>query len=51
MAEALYAARPAAWQLLIPSLHYNHGVELSPLTATAAVMALSLAHAWGCSHA
>jgi len=51
MAEALYAARPPAWQLLIPSVHYNHGVELSPLTATAAVMAYSLAQAWGCSHA
>jgi len=51
LAEALYSSRPPAWQLLIPSLNWEHGVELSLLTSTAAAMAVPLVRAWGSGHA
>ena len=51
LAQGLYHHRPPAWELLIPAQHLDHGAALSGLTSEACTQALSLALAWGRSHA
>jgi len=51
LSDALYGARPPAWQLLIPAERLEPGDGLSAATVTAMATALRLLHRWRERHA
>lgn len=51
MARLLYGQCPPAWQLLLPAWHWEHGMQLSAITASACERALPIVQAWEDGHA
>lgn len=51
LSDALYGARPPAWQLLIPAEQLDPGAGLSAATVTAMATALRLLRRWRARHA